>query len=412
MKAMLLPAALCTMFLAAGCANRAATQVNTPAVPPPVPPPVAASSPVTVPVTVESWARPKPGWLYILDREPQPGEHVGRIWLVDPETAKVTGSILTGENPDFALSPNGDRLYIATDASANSSDLVVIDTARGAVVWKETIANRVVAKGTPSFSSMAVSGDGQVLRMQINSLGLAETDGFELASFDAGTGSLLPGRVHLGSCGYGHFVSFPSASEFVYWCPMTNRIRLIRADAQSHALQNIAVELPWERRFGVASAFATSGGRVTAIVRGDGGIFEMDDATQEFAATEVQGGPFFQGRIPPTDWPISPDGSKVYVGYTRSPENRFYLDYGRDSSVRYDFATADEFDVFDTGTWRRIATIRTSMPFWSASVAKDGKSLYALVPKRHTLLVIDTRMMRQTRSIDVGGMPALALVAP
>jgi len=416
MKATLLPAALCTLFLAAGCANRAASQVNTPAAPLPVPPPVAASSPitvpVTVPVTVESWARPKPGWLYVLDREPQPGEHAGRIWLVDPETAKVTGSILTGENPDFALSPNGERLYIAMDANANSSELVVIDTARGAVMWKETIANRVVAKGTPSFSSMAVSGDGQVLRMQINSLGLAETDGFELASFDAGTGSLLPGRVHLGSCGYGHFVSFPSASEFVYWCPMTNRIRLIRVDAQSRAVQNIAVELPWQRRFGVATAFATPDGRATTIVRGDGAIFEMDDATQEFAATQVQGGLFFQGRIPPTAWPISPDGSKVYVGYSHNPENRFYLDYGHDSSARFDFATADEFQAFDTGTWRGIGTIRTSMPFWSASVSSDGKSLYALVPKKHTLLVIDTRAMRQTRSIDVGGMPALALVAP
>ena len=322
------------------------------------------------------------------------------------------GSILTGQNPDFALSPHGDRLYVATDADGTASDLVMIDTARGAVVWKEAVENRVVAKGTPSFSSMAVSGDGQVLRMQINSLGLAETDGFQLASFDAGTGSILPGRVHLGNCGYGHFVSFPSAGEFVYWCPMTNRIRLIRVDAQSRALQNLDRELPWERRFGVAAAFTSPGGRVTTIVRGDGAIFEMDDATQRIAATEVQGGRPLQGRIPPTNWPTSPDGSKVYLGYNRNPDNRFYLDYGRDSSLRYDSATANQFRVFNTATWRTLGTIRTSMPFWSASVASDGNSLYALAPKRHTLLVIDTKTMRQTRSIEVGGMPALAIVAP
>jgi DNA-binding beta-propeller fold protein YncE len=323
------------------------------------------------------------------------------------------GSIRTGENPDFALSPDGGRLYVAMDSANSASELLVIDTVYGTVVQRETLQDRrVVAKGIPSFASMAVSGDGQVLRVQINSLGLAETDGFALASFDAATGSMLPGRVYLGYCGYGHFVSFPSADQFVYWCPLTNRIRLIRVDAQSRTLQNRDVELPWERRFGVASAFAAPGGRSTTIVRGDGAIFQMDNTTQQFVATEVQGGRVLQGRIPPTDWPISPDGGKVYLGYRRNPDNRFYLDYGRDSSIRSDFATADEFRIFDTRTWRGLGTIRTSIPFWSAAVANDGKWLYALVPERHTILVIDATTMQETRSIDVGGVPALALVAP
>jgi DNA-binding beta-propeller fold protein YncE len=405
MKASSLAFCLCLveMSLAAGCANRA-LQTSAPAKQAPA---NGGSS-----TEIESWARPKPGWLYVLDRQPQPGEHAGRIWLVDPENSKVMGSIRTGENPDFALSPDGGRLYVATDSAGGAGDLATIDTIQGAVVHREAIQNRVVAKGTPSFSSMAVSGDGQVLRMQINSLGLAETDGYELASFDARTGSMLPGRVHLGNCGYGHFVSFPSADEFVYWCPMTNRIRLIRVDAQSRALQNLDVELPWERRFGVASAFPAPGGRLTTIVRGDGAIFEMDDATQQMTPTEVQGGNSLQGRIPPANWPTSPDGSKVYIGYRRNPDNRFYLDYGRDSSVRYDSATADEFHMFDTRTWRGLGTIRTTMPFWSATVASDGKSLYALAPRQHSILVIDARTVQQTRSIDVGGMPALAIAAP
>jgi hypothetical protein len=52
------------------------------------------------------------------------------------------------------------------------------------------------------------------------------------------------------------------------------------------------------------------------------------------------------------------------------------------------------------------------MSFWSAVAGNDGRWLYAMVPKKHSILVIDTVAMRQTGSINVGGMPTLALVAP
>jgi hypothetical protein len=52
------------------------------------------------------------------------------------------------------------------------------------------------------------------------------------------------------------------------------------------------------------------------------------------------------------------------------------------------------------------------MPFWSAVSGNDDKVLYAMAPQKHSILVIDTVKMRQTRILQVGGTPALALVAP
>jgi hypothetical protein len=121
-------------------------------------------------------------------------------------------------------------------------------------------------------------------------------------------------------------------------------------------------------------------------------------------------------RIPPATWPTSPDGSRLYLGYNgdydRHYDNRFYLDYGRPPNIRPNNATAAEFRVFDTHTWRKIGTIKAKMQFWSAAITNDGKTLYATVPLKHTILVIDTAKMHEVRQLKVGGAPTLALVAP
>ena len=324
------------------------------------------------------------------------------------------GSIRTGENPDFALSPDGSRLYVASITEGDSSELAVIDTAQGAVLQRGTIEDREVANVIPSFSAMAVSGDGLVLRILLDTPKSADADSFLLATFDTQTGEFLPRRVHLGNCGPGRFISYPTADQFDFLCPRTNRIRLIRVDADSRELQNTDIVLPWERRIGAAEAIGAPGAQDMAIVRGDGAVFKMNVVTQEFAQTSAH--PVLPNRIPPAAWPVSPEGSRLYLGYNsdydRSYDNRFYLDYGRPPNLRPDNAAAGEFRVLDTRTWRKIGTIKTKMPFWTAVIANDGKLLYAMAPQKHSILVIDTVKMRQIRILKVGGTPTLAVVAP
>jgi hypothetical protein len=366
-------------------------------------------------IEVENWTRPQPGWLYVLDPKPESGWSGGRIWLVDPETGEVMGSIRTGDNADFALSPDGSRLYVASVIEGDSSEMAVIDTVEGVVLKSGTVGGRAVAEGLlPPFSTMAVSGDGLALRILIDTPQEPDKDAFLLATFATSAGEFLPGIVHLGNCGPGRFISYPAADHFDVFCPRTNRIRLIQVDADSREIRNVDVVLPWERRDGVGEAIAIPGSQDIAIVRGDGGVVAMNVKTHDFEKTTAN--PGLPNRIPPAAWPTSPDGSRVYLGhhndYDRHNDNRFYLDYGRLPNIRPTNATADEFRVFDTSTWKKIGTIRTKMPFWSAVIGSDGKMLYAMAPQKHSILVIDTVKMRQIRVLKIGGTPALALVAP
>ena len=364
-------------------------------------------------IQVENWAKPKPGWLYVLDSKPDASGPGGRVWLVDPETGKMMGSIRTGDNPDFALAPDGSRLYVVSITEGDSSELAVIDTAQGVVLKRDTIDDREVGDALPAFSTMAVSGDGLALRILRDTPESADRDMFLLDTFDTQAGEFLSKSVRLYNCGPGRFISYPTANQFDVLCPRTNRIRLIRVDADSREL-NRDVVLPWERRVGVGEAIEAPGAESISIVRGDGAVFEMNIATQQFAETPAH--PVLPNRVPPAAWPTSPDGSKLYLGYITDYDhhydNRFYLDYGRAPNLRPNNAMAAEFHLLDTHTWRKIGTIKTKMPFWSAVIGNDGTILYAMAPQKHSILVIDTVKMRQSNILKIGGAPTLALVAP
>jgi len=364
-------------------------------------------------IDVENWAKPETGWLYVLDPKPDDGGPGGRVWLIDPETAKVRGSIRTGDHADFALSPDGSRLYVASAADADSSELAVIDTAQGVVLKSGAVGGRAVTDALQPFSTMAVSGDGLALRILIDDP-KPEVDSLLLATFDTQAGEFLPGIVHLGNCGPGRFISYPTADHFDFLCPRTNRIRLIHVDADSRELQNFDVSLPWERREGVAEAIQVPGDQEISIIRGDGAVVKLDPGPQGFSDTSAH--PGLPNRIPPAAWPISPDGGRIYLGYNndydRLSDKGFYLHYGRPPNVRPENSLVYEFRVLDTRTWQKIGTIRTKLPFWSAATGNDGKMLYAMAPHKHSILVIDTVKMRQIRTLKVGGTPTLALVAP
>ena len=332
------------------------------------------------PITVENWAKPDPGWLYVLDPKPNMGDVGGRIWLLNPETGTVMGSIHTGDAADFALSPDGSRLYVASATGGDSSELAVIDTAQGAVIETTTVAGRAVADALPPYSMMAVSGDGLALRILIDTPASQNPneDSFLLAAFDTQTGNFLPGSVHLGNCGPGRFISYPTANQFDFLCPRTNRVRLINVDSDSRELRNLDVVLPWERRVGAAEAIETPDAQAISIVRGDGAVIKMNVATQGFANTLAH--PDLPDRVLPATWPTSPDGSRVYLGYNkyynRSYDNRFYLDYGRPPNVRPETATAGEFRVLDTHTGGRSAQ--------SGPACRSGVRWLGITAKRST----------------------------
>ena len=100
------------------------------------------------------------------------------------------------------------------------------------------------------------------------------------------------------------------------------------------------------------------------------------------------------------------------MGYVNYPNKRFYLDFDRSAEQSPRMQLEDTIRVFDTGNWSVTANLTPSTPVWSAVTSSDGKSLYAMSSYAHNVLAFNTAGLRETRAMQVGNMPALALVAP
>jgi DNA-binding beta-propeller fold protein YncE len=359
-------------------------------------------------IQVGEWARPERGWLYVLDPQPQVGSPAGRIWLLDPAKGAVMGHVDTGTAPDFALSPDGTHLYVASKAKDRFSNLAIIDTATGTIVKTLTVVSRVVTDGVPAYSGMGVSGDELSLRVLTYD---DSPDGdFELSAIDTRTGTLLPDDIDLGKCGFGRFIDYPNENQFDYLCPVNNRIRQVNIDGKTQKADREVVEFPWLRRLGIAAAFLAPSGENISIIRGDGAAFNLDVNTGNFAATRLESG--VEGMALPAAWPLSPDGTRIYIGYDLYPTKGFYLNFERSPDAARK-EQAYELRAIDTRSWRTLGhTTGKGAPFWSAAVSSDGKFLYASSPQNHEVVVFDAQTLHEMKMIPVGGMPALMLVAP
>jgi hypothetical protein len=353
-------------------------------------------------VTMDRWTKPQPGWLYVLDPRSESDVPGSRIWLLDPETQKIMGSVQAGYEPDFALSPDGSRLYVAS-GERESGELAAIDTATGKVVhvpFPDRILYKPWYEGLPPYSRMEVSRDGRVLWILGHHLFSPEKVGYQLWTFDTRSERFLRARVSLGNCGYGEFVDSSTPNQLIFSCPTTNGIRLVQLDSEYGAMSNTLVKFPWPRTCGVAEGFLSSRENAISIIRPDGAIYELDTATQRFSPMTATDD--CQQLIASFQWPRSPEGAKVYLGY--GP-----LD---DSMNGSGMATSKEIRALDTATWHDLGSLQTSVPFWSAAASTDGRLLYAIAPEQQSVLVIDAATMEEKQTIHLGNTPSLALVAP
>ena len=140
-------------------------------------------------ISVEAWRKPRPGWLYVLDPRSE-SEHPGsRIWLLDPESARVMGSVRAGYDPDFALSPDGSHLYVAS-GERDSAELAVIDTASGKtllVPFPDRVLYKPWYQGLPPYSRMEVTSDGGDVRILVHHVSSPEKVGCTIYQVELAT---------------------------------------------------------------------------------------------------------------------------------------------------------------------------------------------------------------------------------
>lgn len=239
-------------------------------------------------IVVDHWTKPLPGWLYVLDPRRDPTSPGSRVWVVDPERSAIRGSVRVGYKPDFALSPDGSRLYIAS-GERDSAELTVIDTATGNI-RHVPLPDRVLYQpwyhGLPPFSGMVVTSDGRALWIAGQHIFSPDRIETRLSVFDTQSERFLNTAVDLGNCDYGDFVASSAANQLYFSCASfadSGRVRFVRLDTGRGAVSNSFADFP--RGCGLAEAFPLSGGNKMAIVRTDGAVYEMDTTTRKFRPT-------------------------------------------------------------------------------------------------------------------------------
>jgi DNA-binding beta-propeller fold protein YncE len=347
---------------------------------------------------MESWTKPRRGWLYVLD--PQPESTGSRIWLFDPGTAAVMGSIRTGYQADIALSPDGSLLYIVS-GERDDGEVAVVNTADGSV--RETsFPGRVLYtpwyQTLPPFNSITISSDGKALRILQQSSFPPEKAEPQVWSFDTTKRSFSSTRAEIDDCRSGVFVPSSTASTFEVICSSSNTLHSMRLDADSRLVSHGVINLPGTQHCPVATGLSLQDNNKLALINHSGAIDTMDIATHEVRSTGVTVGCSAPWVVSGLNWPRSPDAKKVYVGYgPPTPDN---------------MATSNAIHEFDTDSWKQLATAQTSIPFWSATMSADGWFIYAFVPKQHAILELDAATLREKRKFTIGAAPALAVVAP
>ena len=350
-------------------------------------------------VAIEKWVKPKPGWLYVLD--PRSGSH-SRVWLLDPEYSRVVGSIRAGYDPDLALSPDGSKLYIAS-GERETGELSVVDTSTGEihhVPFADRVLYRPWYRGLPPFSGIAVTSDNRAVWILGHHVFSPDKIESRLWIFDARNERLESKSFDLGSCSSADFLLSSDGHRYRVICEQRaahmNSVRLVGVDEEHRARADVDTSPRLPNGCDFAEVFSTRGSTM-AVIRSDGAIYEGDAALEGLNPTSITGD-CRQGRIAHADWPRSPDGGKLYLGYGGiAPDG---------------MSAATGLAVFDTTTWKRLGSVQTSVPFWSAVVSHDGKQIYAIAPEQHRVLVIDTVTLQERRVIQVGNIPSLALVAP
>ena len=160
-------------------------------------------------IAVERWTKPLPGWLYVLDPRSERGSAGSRVWLVDPDRSVTAGSVRAGRDADFALSPDGSRLYIVS-GERESGELAVMDTATGDIRHIRFLNRELYNphyQRLPPFSAMALTGDSRALWISGQGLYSPERIETRLSVFDTRSESFQKESVNLGNCDTGDFVA-------------------------------------------------------------------------------------------------------------------------------------------------------------------------------------------------------------
>lgn len=337
------------------------------------------------------------GWLYVLDTNG--GGVNGQVMLIDTSTGKVSKAYTTGYRPDMALSPDGTRLYIASrrdnGAKGSQSVLEIYDTASGDMI--NAVDNPDSFQTTvPIYkSSMVMSPSGRYIYILKLHNTRDATDEY-ITAFDTLQGRFLRDHISLNTeC---DFVMLPTSEELTLdvACADSGNLREVTLGDGAAPVKDrmlpITTKGPKEKW---GAVFLQPGERNVALVSASGSAFAVErvSAAAQHLGTAAQSGPWIQRGL------MTENRSEVY--FSTGTVHRSYPD-GQDTIVGVDQMTLS-----------LQRSLRTTHPFFSMELSRDGNTLYAIDPEQAAITVVDVASFREvTRLAPIGRTPSFAIAAP
>ena len=347
-----------------------------------------------------------PGSFFVLDHS----HDESQVFEIDATGGEVTRSYPANADAAMAVSPDGQRLYVASvkhfGANEDARDeLVEYDTATGEELRRTTLpSTRWYNTMPPSFPAMAVSPNG----LWVHLLGVSMDDGrtsYSIITFDVARGEFLSELAPVPRCGAGALLPSALPLDLQVACSDSHEVHFLTLDP-SGAVQNREVfELPvktddrvdtngnplelWRLAWAVQSIstdpiYAVSrNGQVSAI---DGVLADRAETVQieldqkEFVAFNHVA--------------LSPDGNRLYVG----------IGDARHTTLR----EANEIVVLDTSTWQEVARGKVGHAVRSMAISSDGTRIGVVDIQTRKALILDALTLRTLSVVNkVGRTPTL-----
>lgn len=357
------------------------------------------------------WSEPQSGWLYVLDSEVAERNGKSMVWLVDPREG-VKGGLEAGDAPFFALSPDGDRLYVVSGLpDPTGEELWTIDTASGVLLQQVKLSDRLTYT-LPAPGGLAVSPDGRYVYVAKSRTIEPGVDEDSIQTFDTRRKEFLPEEAWLPDCGFPQIIPVSGAWQMVVKCAPSGA-RLINLAADGSVQQYRSVKVPIDlsavrtrRRVlqrPLAQICPSADARKLGLIMNNGEIYDAEIEIRPFRINPTLAPPLRQSyrvlQIGVTR--RSPNGTKVFVSCASK-------------ELVHTSLTADEIHIFDTtNSWTREAIIRTPVPCSDLVLSGDGRYLYGISPQTRTLLTISLGTGQVETSVGgIGVDPRFLAIAP
>jgi YVTN family beta-propeller protein len=346
--------------------------------------------------------------LYVLDSKN--GQKEGQIIVVESGSGTVKKVLKTGAYPDFAISPDGKRIYVTATHYAGddlaTESLTVVDAKSGKTLKEIKISNRLLYNVRPPNSVLALSDSGRFLYVaKFEVIGTNNTS-YWMEIFDADKEEFLPERISLPLCGWTKILPTNKDLRVQVHCADTQDIRLIEVNerglVKSSAVLTSVREL--SARGSIAENIKAGGANVISgiarlasdqnvSVTKDGQVLEIaENKSHSLKITDL--------NLPASKWVHNivgaNNGIKAFLIVKPPPYS--------------EGEASDEIISINLQNPASISSARFTQKIDYLTVSRDNQRLYSIDSEHSSLTIIDSARLSEIRTIsNVGVTPSLVI---